>query len=414
MNTGRRVDKIITYYGKGVTPKYVDTSSIIVLNQKCIRNNRIDYSLAQYIDDSKTYNEDKLLREGDILINSTGQGTAGRVAFVDKLPDGKKLIVDSHILVLRTNSFYEAKCLNYSLYSIEKLLQTFMDGSTGQGEFDKIRLFNLRLNFSENEGQQQKIASVLSALDDKIENNNKINTELEAMAKTLYDYWFVQFDFPDASGKPYKSSGGKMVYNEKLKREIPEGWEVKSLGEYALVKKGTLITEKTANINGNVKVVSAGLGFSYYHDKANFSENTITVSASGANAGFVNFWREPIFACDCTVVKGKNLGHTLYCFEFLKHMQDHIYKQARGSAQPHVYPKDLQTLNMTVPNIAIFEKYSKIVEPLNEKVAVNIKQKQELAALRDWLLPMLMNGQVTVGDAVDKVEQSLTKVVEAY
>ena len=141
--------------------------------------------------------------------------------------------------------------------------------------------------------EQKKIGDFLFSINQKIVLNNQINTELEQLAKTLYDYWFVQFEFPNKNGKPYKSSGGKMVWNEVLKREIPEGWEVKKLNSYAEIKKGTLITEKKSNSNGNIKVVSAGLDFSYYHDIANYPENTITISASGASAGYINFWREP-------------------------------------------------------------------------------------------------------------------------
>jgi type I restriction enzyme S subunit len=261
-------------------------------------------------------------------------------------------------------------------------------------------LKNLEIDFPDLP-TQQKIASVLSALDDKIELNNRINAELEAMAKTLYDYWFVQFDFPivTSSGveKPYKASGGKMVYNETLKREIPEGWEVKSVGEFAKIKKGTLITEKTANTNGNVKVVSAGLYFSYFHSESNFPNNTISISASSANAGYINFWREPIFACDCTTVRGNNDFETFYILQFLKSVQEFIYSQARGSAQPHVYPKDIEALNIIVPNKKNLHRYGEIVYSMNEKITNNLKQNQELSSLRDWLLPMLMNGQVKVG-----------------
>ncbi|HDZ80082.1 MAG TPA: restriction endonuclease subunit S [Roseobacter sp.] len=150
--------------------------------------------------------------------------------------------------------------------------------------------------------KQVQIGDMLYAIEEKIGTNNKINAELEAMAKLIYGYWFVQFDFPDGNGEPYKSSGGKMVWSDQLKRDIPEGWEPTTLEEFVLVKKGTLITEETANTHGDIKVVSAGIGFSYFHDKANFSENTVTVSASGASAGFINYWHEPIFANDCTVV----------------------------------------------------------------------------------------------------------------
>ena len=202
MNKLRKVSSLITYYAKGVTPKYVERSSIIVLNQKCVRNNDIDYSLAQCIDDHKKYNEEKFLKIGDILINSTGQGTAGRVAFVDTLPPNKKVIIDSHILVLRTENYFEAKCLNYSFFSIEKQLQTFIDGSTGQGEFDKQRLFNITVSYSDDNLIQKKIVNTLTSIDNKIKLNKQINDNLEQMAKTIYDYWFVQFDFPDDSGNP--------------------------------------------------------------------------------------------------------------------------------------------------------------------------------------------------------------------
>lgn len=243
---------------------------------------------------------------------------------------------------------------------------------------------------------QEKIAAVLSTIDAKIQTNSRINAELEAMAKTLYDYWFVQFDFPDANGKPYKSSGGKMEYNPTLKRNIPAGWEVKDLSKIAHIKKGVLITENTAVTDGDIKVISAGIDCSYYHNESNYPSNTITISASGANAGFINFWREPIFACDCTVVRGKTDQETLIILHFLKMRQEYLYKQARGSAQPHVYPKDIEALKMEVPPIALLNLFGESVLKGNEKIAQNIKENTQLTQLRDWLLPMLMNGQVKV------------------
>jgi len=143
MNNWRKIENLLIYSGKGITPKYVDESSIIVLNQKCIRNHKIDYSFSRYTNDTKAINPNKFIQKGDILFNSTGQGTAGRSAFVDWLPENKRVITDSHILVLRMENYFEAKCLSYSFHSIEKDIMSFMDGSTGQGELDKIRVFNL-------------------------------------------------------------------------------------------------------------------------------------------------------------------------------------------------------------------------------------------------------------------------------
>ncbi|OMQ11876.1 restriction endonuclease subunit S [[Flexibacter] sp. ATCC 35103] len=245
--------------------------------------------------------------------------------------------------------------------------------------------------------EQKKAGDFLYSLNAKIELNNKINTELEAMAKTLYDYWFVQFDFPDANGKPYKSSGGKMVWDEKLKREIPEKWEVKRIDQYAVVQKGDLITAKKSK-EGNIKVISAGISYAYTHSVSNREKNTITISGSGANAGYINFWREPIFACDCITVRGKNDTITLMILYHLKLLQNYILSQATGSAQPHVYPSDIKILNYIVPSNDLIKLFGKMVIQSNEKIANNLKENQELASLRDWLLPMLMNGQITVSE----------------
>jgi type I restriction enzyme, S subunit len=263
---------------------------------------------------------------------------------------------------------------------------------------NKTNFSEIKINIPKDRDVQDRVADLLVSIDIRIDVNNRINAELEAMAKTLYDYWFVQFDFPDENGKPYKSSGGKMTYNATLKREIPAQWDVKKLKEIAFIKKGVLITEKTADTNGNIKVVSAGTDYSYFHSKSNYPENTITVSASGANAGFVNFWREPIFACDCTVVRGKNNNdtETLILLHFLKMRQDYLYQQARGSAQPHVYPKDIEGLKMEIPSDHLAELFGKILLDGNKRIELNLKENQKLAELRDWLLPMLMNGQVTV------------------
>ena len=286
----------------------------------------------------------------------------------------------------------------YYIYAyLAQLDLAHLDSGSALPSMTKTAYNNIKINLPDLK-TQQFIAAVLSALDKKIALNKQINARLEEMAKTLYDYWFVQFDFPDASGKPYKSSGGEMVFDETLKREIPKRWEVKSLGDWAEIRKGTLITEKTANTNGDIKVISAGVDFSYYHDVANRPKNTITISASGANAGFVNFWREPIFACDCTTITNSVIGRTLYILNFLKIVQDFIYQQARGSAQPHVYPKDIEGLKIIVPPDLLLKRFGEFVENWNLKIANNEKQNHQLTQLRDFLLPMLMNGQVSVAE----------------
>ena len=332
----------------------------------------------------ETYSYPKI---GDILISAAG--TLGKTVIFDGKPS---YFQDSNIVWVANDEKTVINSFLYYFYQTNPWVKT--TGSTINRLYNND-IKNLEISFPDLI-KQQSIAAVLSALDKKIALNKQINARLEEMAKTLYDYWFVQFDFPDANGKPYKSSGGDMVFDETLKQEIPKGWEVKSLGDWAEIRKGTLITEKTANTNGDIKVISAGVDFSYYHDVANRPKNTITISASGANAGFVNFWREPIFACDCTTITNSVIGRTLYILNFLKIVQDFIYQQARGSAQPHVYPKDIEGLKIIVPPDLLLKRFGEFVENWNLKIANNEKQNHQLTQLRDFLLPMLMNGQVFV------------------
>jgi type I restriction enzyme S subunit len=356
-----------------------------------------------------------LVSHGDLLFtrSSLVKSGAGMVAMINK-PIEEVLFCG---FIIRFRPIMEKVSPLFLLYLLRSpsYRKLFTDSSvqTNISNINQETLGNIEVTIP-SLIEQERIIVLLDSIDSKIELNNRINAELEAMAKTIYDYWFVQFDFPfdfsqgkppkngrrsePAELKPYKSSGGKMVWNEELKREIPEGWEVKRLGDYAGIKKGTLITEKTANTNGSIKVVSAGIDFSYFHSESNYPENTITISASGASAGFINFWREPIFACDCTTIRGRTTSDTLQILGFLQMRQDFIYSQARGSAQPHVYPKDIEGLLYVVPPSSLVERLGDILVPGNEKVAVNLKENQQLAYLRDWLLPMLMNGQVTVKD----------------
>lgn len=427
MSNWRKIENLLIYSGKGITPKYVNESSIIVLNQKCIRNHKINYSLSRFTDDTKIIKPEKFIQKGDILFNSTGQGTAGRCAFVDCLPENKKVITDSHILVLRMENYFEAKCLSYSFNSIEKDIMSFMDGSTGQGELDKIRVFNLLTSLTENPITQKQIAKVLSDLDAKIEVNNKINQELEAMAKTLYDYWFVQFDFPDATGKPYKSSGGKMVYNEELKREIPEGWEVKKLKEIAKTGSGgtPLKSKKEYYEQGNIPWINSGevndsfiisakkyiseLGLEKSSAKL-FNKGTILMAMYGATAGQVSLI--DIEACTNQAICGINPFKEelkFYTKFSLEDMYKYLLNLSTGSARDNLSQDKIKELYIVIPeNVLIAEFHEKIKSNFNT-ILLNLKQNQKLSELRDWLLPMLMNGQVTVNAA----EEALGMVAEA-
>ena len=269
--------------------------------------------------------------------------------------------------------------------------------------------------------EQQKIAKVLSDLDAKIELNNKINTELEAMAKTLYDYWFVQFDFPDANGKPYKTSGGKMVWNEELKREIPEGWEVKTLLDIAIFTNGLACQKFRPNENEDsyrvIKIREMGTGFTENSEfvSVNIPEKIVIhngdVLFSWSATLDVKLWTGGIGALNQHIFKitSKDFPKSYYYFELLNYLQ-HFKMQAelRKTTMGHITQDHLKQSRITIPSFDLINKLDEIIKPFLEKKVKLEEENQELASLRDWLLPMLMNGQVTVGD----FEEELGMVAE--
>lgn len=413
MSKSYSVRELVSSTRKGITPKYVEFSGIIVLNQRCIRDNKIDYTNARFHDPSKKFSKDKIVQVGDILINSTGVGTAGRCAFVRELPDSKTVITDSHILIVRVKDYYTAGCLEYSLFSIQDRLQTFMDGSTGQGEFDKQILFNVVTSLPEYD-KRKTAYDLLDSFDKKIELNNQINAELEVMAKTLYDYWFVQFDFPDADGKPYKSSGGKLVYNKVLKREIPEEWSDESILTVSnILGGGTPTKTKPEYWNGSIPfftpsdsskdiyclktadyITEEGLKGS---STRLFAKNTVLITARGSVGRLALNIVPMAMNQSCYALKAKKNISFSFLFYLTKELIKHLEIKASGSVFNSIVSNDIELTRFALPNDrSVIEIFAEKAEPIFEKIEILVKENQQLEELRDWLLPMLMNGQATV------------------
>lgn len=265
--------------------------------------------------------------------------------------------------------------------------------------------------------QQKKIAAVLSALDAKIDCNNRINAELEAMAKTLYDYWFVQFDFPDADGRPYKSSGGKMVYNPTLKREIPAGWKDGTLDDLGRIVGGsTPSTENPGNftINGTPWItpydLSGNQGNKFITRGAQdvSDEGIKDASLKKAPAGTVLLSsRAPIgYMAIARVALTTNQGFksfiptnefsTAFIYYTVKGSLKTITQYASGSTFKEVSAAVLKTIKTTLPDANLVGQFTVTVASIFKRQDLLEQENQQLAQLRDWLLPMLMNGQVTV------------------
>jgi type I restriction enzyme S subunit len=274
---------------------------------------------------------------------------------------------------------------------------------------------NIPLNIPNLEIQSQ-IAKVLSDLDAKIELNNKINTELEAMAKLIYDYWFVQFDFPNEEGKPYKSSGGKMVWNEELKREIPEGWEVESLGKIGNFKNGVNYDPSNPGEIAcpiiNVRNISSSRFFLKNEDldiiylresdvrKYSVHKGSIIIARSGIPGAtrLISDMAENTLYCGFAIhFELENLNLKIPVFFYLKSIEQQIQSGSGGTILKNVNQATLNDLKISLPKEnTIIDHFNNQIEPLFNKINLIQIENQKLSELRDWLLPMLMNGQVKV------------------
>ncbi|MDO4656968.1 restriction endonuclease subunit S [Kingella sp. (in: b-proteobacteria)] len=266
---------------------------------------------------------------------------------------------------------------------------------------------------------QDSIFSLLSTLDKKIALNKQINARLEQMAKTLYDYWFVQFDFPDADGKPYKSSGGEMVFDETLKRKIPKGWEVKNLGNLAEIVGGsTPSTADSDNFCSNGTAWITPYDLSKNQDNKFISHGEIDVSEKGIkNASLKKYptgtvlmsSRAPIGYMaiarnEVTTNQGfksfiPNKGFSKeFVFYAVKNSLKSIMQSASGSTFKEVSATTLHSIQAVFPKHELVEKYTERSKKIF-KIQDNLeKQNHQLTQLRDFLLPMLMNGQVSVAE----------------
>ncbi len=305
----------------------------------------------------------------------------------------------------------------FFLYNYLKILDlTRLNSGTGVPSMTFESYYDLTINLPDLDSQQ-KIASVLSALDAKIELNNRINTELEAMAKTLYDYWFVQFDFPDEQGKPYKSSGGKMVWSNELKRDIPNGWEVQSLYKNDLaniISPGisqfdgykTYLSTSCINYN-NIINLNQKITYNNRESRANMQplNNSIWFAKMKDTKKTLYFGEYSQFFLNEIIISTGMCGlscKSKECLEYLWHIinsnQFEIQKNSlsHGSTQKAINISDLFFLKIIIPNKTLIQEYHKKTNLLYKIKYLNENQNFYLTTLRDWLLPMLMNGQVKV------------------
>jgi type I restriction enzyme S subunit len=364
--------------------------------------------------DAETYKKwmKEEVKRGDILL--TSEAPAGEVMIWDS---DEKIVLSQRLFCLRTNKQFDNRFIKYYLQSPagKREVNRTRSGSTVAGisaeMFDQIQVLHPET------GTPQKNASVLTALDAKIDLNKRINAELEALAKTIYDYWFVQFDFPDAHGRPYKSSGGKMVWNDILKREIPAGWAVGSLDDLGQIVGGSTpstanrdhfgkdmipwITPKDLSNNKGNKFIARGetvvsdqgrrsasltlypAGTVLMSSRAPVGYLAIALNSVTTNQGFKSF------------VPSKGYG-TSFVYYTVERSMPTIIQYASGSTFIEISGGVLKSVYAVLPEKSTSDAFCDQIEPLVQRQQQAELENIELTQLRDWLLPLLMNGQVRV------------------
>jgi type I restriction enzyme, S subunit len=367
----------------------------------------------------------KLLPPKSVMITCIGSAM-GKVSMNET-----SCVTNQQINSIVPNNHFDPDYIYYAIKNNYKVLRNAATGSTALPLLNKTDFDILEIPLHKDKIYQQKISSVLSPLDAKIELNNKVNRELEGMAKTLYDYWFVQFDFPDANGRPYKSSGGKMVYNAELKREIPEGWEVKELGKLIDIQRG--ISYKSSDISGGgipmISLNSFNLDGTYkaggiktysgrYTDNQIAKSDDLLIAATDVtrNADIIGkaimvphyYKNDLVFSMDIAKIIPKKEISSPYLMMLFNsdHYHNYIKWYASGTIVLHLNMDGVKWYKAEIPPTDLIEKFDSFYLPIANRINETERQNEQLTALRDWLLPMLMNGQVTVKEAEEKLSMA--------
>lgn len=365
------------------------------------------------------------VQNNDFLVSCSGVNMGAIFQLKDPFEKG---IINQALLRIRLNNKIIDDSFFYYLF--KELISRKITSGSGDSTIPNFPgldvIKNIEFELPEKK-IQSRIGHILTILDSKIELNNRINAELEQMAKTIYNYWFVQFDFPisaeyassvgqpELEGKPYKSSGGKMVWSDELKREVPDGWEIGSLLDIANYINGLPcqkfrpIGDKTFRV---IKIREMNEGFSLNselvrHDipEKSIVENGDVLFSWSASLD-VKIWSGGKGALNQHIFKvtSSKFPKSFFYYELVNYLQHFkMMAENRKTTMGHITQDHLKQSRIIIPKIELTLKLENIISPIFNKKLNNEGENQKLTELRDWLLPMLMNGQVRVGDVVDDV-----------
>lgn len=362
---------------------------------KCIRIQ--DISQGKSYDDwgfTETNEKDRkkfLLKKNDLLIARTG-ATVGVSQFIK---EDIEAVYNNGTIRLRLDKSLNSRFVYY-IFQTKSFLQ-YIDNISCVATQPNLRIEGL-LRFTIPDysiEKQNAIVKTLSTFDDLIENNNKRIRLLEQMAENLYKEWFVRFRLPGYEDVEFeeKKPRGWQVGTEDKKHYAPTIFKYDEFINIGTFVRGKNITAAQM-VEGKVPVISAGLQPSGYHNEANVHGSNLTISASGANAGYLQYNLNDIWAADCSYYQDD--ATIWFVYNTLKYLQPVISNLQCGAAQPHVYPKNINRLCVLIPTEELIHRYNDFVNPYYDEIKILNQHNQLLAKQRDMLLPRLMSGKLKV------------------
>lgn len=369
--------KVTSYLAKGIPPKYTEELSdnaIYVLNQKCNRDFVISYDAARLHDlNQKKVAEEKMVQPGDVLINSTGEGTAGRVAQIWDLP--YPTTTDGHMILIRPTAEVDPLYYGYAVKAYQSQIETLAEGSTGQTEINKKRLQDeIIICFPKDKDEQHRVAEVLEKIDKKIAVNNKINRNLADQVSAIYKSWFVDFELYDGV--------------------CPDTWKIATLGDLAEVSSGKRPPMKQTDKTDGVTIPLAGAASIMGYTNEVLYDSKILVTGRVGTHGVIQRFNEKCWPSDNTLVI------TTARYEFVYQILQGIdyTSMNRGSTQPLITQSDLKKTEIIIPTVDVLDKFEALAGGLMEQYEKKRIENIKLTELRDTLLPKLMSGELVVSE----------------
>lgn len=365
------------------------------------------------------YVDDFIFDGNYILVAEDGNNLKSRNEPVALWASGK-FWVNNHAHILGEKNGFDLRYIYYAINNTD--IKGYISGSA-QPKLNQDNLKKIEILLPTIEAQRS-ISSILSSIDRKIALNRAINRNLEALAKQLYDYWFVQFDFPNENGRPYKSSGGKMVWNEMLKREIPEGWEVKSVNDVSSICRGVsykpndlqasgVLILRGNNIENNHIVYDNNTAYllpSLISDEQKIKKHDIIITMSSGSKEHIGkcamFQRDSEHSFGAFLSKitpDKNCPYFLFLYLISQYFKQKIKSICNGTGINNLTNQTFDEVLFAFPEQRVLTEFEKVAQPIFDSIGINEAEITALTRQRDELLPLLMNGQVEVETKKSKI-----------